>query len=384
MVTRYHMPVDIHFGIGCLKELSGFLGPSDRVLLVTDPGLEAVGLVDRVREVIQPAGADCRLYDEVVPNPDAALVEKAMERVREYQPTKLVALGGGSSIDTAKVLAALATNAGPLADYQWNCKPFSAPPLPMIAIPTTAGTGSEVTMCAVIVDRNCKKGINGPAMFPAAALVDAELMASLPLYLTATTGMDALSHAVEAYVGLGANPITDAYAREAIRLIGGALWGACANGRDLKARQDMAMGSVLAGIAMDQAGLGLVHSLSSPLCTFFHMAHGEANAVLLKYCMEYNLTARPEKFADIAALLGMRTAHMNPFQAAKAAVDGVDQLFRETGVRVPLASFGMKDGDAELVADNLPGFLLANNPRTVSKAQCIALYKDILVRETGN
>ena len=256
------------------------------------------------------------------------------------------------------------------------------PPLPLIAIPTTAGTGSEVTMCAVIVDRNCKKGINGPAMFPMAALVDAELMASLPLYLTATTGMDALSHAIEAYVGLGANPITDACAREAIRLIGGALWRSCANGGDLKARQDMALGSVLAGVAMDQAGLGLVHALSSPLCSFFHMAHGEANAVLLKYCMEFNLMARPEKFADIAALLWVNTAGMSTFQAAQASVKAVETLFDETGVRVPFTSFGMKESDAELVASNLATFLQANNPRRISQKQCEQLYLHILADQS--
>lgn len=382
MVTKYHMPVDVHFGAGCLKELGGFLAPSDRVLLVTDPGLEAAGLVDRVRDAAAPSGADLRLYDKVAPNPTADMVEEAMVEIRAYQPTKVVALGGGSSMDMGKVIAALCTNEGPLVDYQWNGKPFANAPLPLIAIPTTAGTGSEVTMCAVIVDRNCKKGINGLAMFPAVALVDAELMASLPLYLTATTGMDALSHAIEAYVGLGANPITDAYAREAIRLIGGALWGACANGADLKARQEMAMGSVLAGVAMDQGGLGLVHTLSSPLCTFFHMAHGEANAVLLKYCMQYNLIARPERFADIAGLLGVNTAGMSTWQAAQASVDAVDRLFAETGAKVPFTSFGMKESDAELVADNLPGFMLCNNPRTLNKKQCEKLYLEILADQS--
>ena len=233
-------------------------------------------------------------------------------------------------------------------------------------------------MCAVIVDRDCKKGINGPAMFPKAALVDPELMVSLPLYLTATTGMDALTHAIEAYVGLGANPITDAMAREAIRLIGGALWGACANGQDRKARQDMALGSVLAGVAMDQAGLGLVHTISSPLCTFFHMAHGEANAVLLKYCMRYNLIARPERYADIAGLLGVDTAGMSTWQAAEASVTAVERLLDETGVKVPLLSFGMTEADAERVADNLPGFMLCNNPRTMDRKQCIRFYKEIL------
>ncbi len=382
MVTKYHMPVDIHFGIGCLKDLASFLSAEDRVLLITDPGLIKVGVADRVLDVMKPTGAEVKVFDGVTPNPTAELVENAMAQLRDYQPTQLVALGGGSSIDTAKVLAALYTNEGPLEDYQWNGKPFVNPPLPLIAIPTTAGTGSEVTMCAVIIDRNTKKGINGPAMFPKVALVDAELMASLPPYLTATTGMDALSHAIESYVGLGANPITDALAKEAIALISRSLWKACANGKDLQARQDMALGSVLAGIAMDQAGLGLVHTLSSPLCAFFHMAHGEANAAILKYCMRYNLMAAPERYAEIARLMGEDTFGMTTFEAAEASVKAVERLFDETGVHVPMLSFGMKESDAELIATHLPQFMLCNNPRACTQKQAEKLYLDILADQT--
>ncbi len=382
MVTNYHMPVDIHFGIGCLKDLADFLSESDRVLLVTDPGLVKVGLADRVLDVIKTTGAEYKVFDGVTPNPTADLVEEAMVQLRDYQPTQLVALGGGSPIDTAKAMAALYTNEGPLEDYQWNGKPFVNPALPLIAIPTTAGTGTEVTKTAVIIDRNTKKGIYNSILFPKVALVDAELMTSLPPYLTATTGMDALAHAIESYVGLGANPMTDALAKEAIALISRSLWKACANGKDLQARQDMALGSVLAGIAMNQADLGLVHTLSSPLCAFFHMAHGEANAAILKYCMRYNLMAAPERFAEIARIMGVNTAGMTTFEAAEASVKAVERLFDETGVHVPMLSFGMKESDAELVATHLPQSLLANNPRGCTQKQAEKLYLEILADQT--
>lgn len=383
MATQYYMPVDLRFGAGCLKELETQLKAGDKVFLVTDPGLEAVGLVTKVRAHIDASGAACHLYDKVVPNPSADLVTSAMEELRAYGPNQVVALGGGSALDTAKIMAALATNEGPLVDYQWNGKAFSNAPLPFIAIPTTAGTGSEVTRCAVIMDRDCKKGINSAALFPKTALVDAALMVSLPLYLTATTGMDALTHAIEAYVGLGANPVTDAMAEEAIRLIASSLWRACADGRDLAARHDMAVASALAGIAMDQAGLGLVHSLSGPMCTHFHMAHGESNAVLLEYCMRFNLMARPERYAKIAALLGVDTSAMTTFEAAQASVTAVSALFRETGAKVPFNSFGMKQSDAALVAKETLGmFLLRNNPRRITQEQCEQLYLDILADQS--
>ena len=347
---RFFLPTAVHFGKGALACLSGLVKPGERVFFVTDQGLEAAGLAER-----------------------------ALGELKAYGPTMVVALGGGSPADLGKILAALATNALPLEEYQWNGKPFENPALPFVAIPTTAGTGSEVTRVAVIVSRNAKKGINSDILFPTHAILDPELMAGLPVYLTATTGMDALTHAIEAYVGLGASPITDAWAEEAIRLIGRSLWRACANGNDLDARADMAMASCLAGVAMDQAGLGMVHAMSGPMCGHFHLAHGESNAILLEYVMRYNLMARPEKFAKIAELLGCETDGLDVYEQAELSVEAVRRLFEKTGAKPDLTKFGITPEHAPLVAEETRKmFLVKNNPRVPSQADCEAVFLEVL------
>lgn len=374
---KYYMPTDIRFGAGSLRNRSNIVQKGERVFLVTDQGLEGAGLADKVRAILDEAGASCTTFNDVAPNPTAELTDVALKALKACDPTMVIALGGGSPADLGKVLAALATNPLPLEEYQWNGKPFENPALPFVAIPTTAGTGSEVTRVAVIVSRNAKKGVNSDVLFPKYAIVDPELMTGLPLYLTATTGMDALTHAIEAYTGLNANPFTDAWAEEAIRLIGRSLWPACANGNNVQARQDMALASSLAGVAMDQAGLGMVHAMSGPLCGFFHLAHGESNAILLEYVMEYNLMANPQKFANIAGFLGCVTEGLDVYEQAEMAVDAVRRLFAQTGAKPDLAKFGVKVGDADLVAEETKKmFLLKNNPRVPSVQDC----KDVFLR----
>ena len=366
-IQKYFMPTHVKFGIGALSRLSETISKEDRVFFVTDKGLEKAHLADRVRDIIASTGAVCQTFNDVEPNPTAELANSTLAVMKEFEPTKIVALGGGSPTDLGKILAALATNPLPLEEYQWNFVPFEHDSLPFTAIPTTAGTGSEVTGCAVIVDRNKKMGIDSGKLFPKYAIVDPELMTGLPVYLTATTGVDALTHAIEAYTGLGASAYTDALAEEAIRLIGKYLWRACAYGDDIEARYHMAMASSLAGIAMDQGGLGIVHSMSSPLCTYFHMAHGEANAILLERCMEYNLMARPEKFAKIAELLGCETEGLDTFEKAQLSVEAVHRLFANTGAKVDLAKAGVKRSDADLIAEETKGiFMIQNNPRVPS------------------
>ncbi len=376
---RFFLPTSIHFGKGSLSALKDLVTKNDRIFFVTDGGLEAVGLADRVRDMLKEIGADFTTFNEVPPNPSAELAEAALVKLNDYKPTMVVALGGGSPADLGKILAALATNKLPLEDYQWNGKPFENPSLPFVAIPTTAGTGSEVTRVAVIVSRNAKKGINSDVLFPKHAIIDPELMAGLPVYLTATTGMDALTHAIEAYVGLGSNPFTDAWAEEAIRLIGRALWKAGANGNDIDARYDMALASTLAGVAMDQAGLGMVHAMSGPMCGHFHLAHGESNAILLEYIMEYNLMARPEKFAKIAELLGCNTDGLDLYEKAELSVDAVRRLFEKTGAKPDLSKFGITAGHADLVAEETRKmFLVKNNPRVPSHEECKAVFLNVL------
>ncbi len=376
---RFYLPIEIKFGKGVAVEISGLVKSTDKVFVVTDSGIEKAGITGKIIENIEKTGAVTAIFNKVTPNPTSELAAEALEELKKFSATAVVAVGGGSPLDLGKIIAALATNDGRLEDYQWNGKPFENDSLPFIAVPTTAGTGSEVTRVAVIVDRNVKKGVNSDKLFPKYAIIDPELMTGLPSALTASTGMDALTHAVEAYVGLNSNPFTDSLALEAVRLIGKSLWKACACGSDLEARYDMALASTLAGIAMDQAGLGIVHSMSGPLCSYFHLSHGDSNAALLKYGMRFNLMAAPEKFAKLAESLGYSVTGMDVWEAAMSSVHAVTKLLKETGLKIDLQAYGLKEADADLIAEEtLKMFLLKNNPRKPSLSECKQLYLDIL------
>lgn len=379
---RFYLPTKVVFGAGALKELSNIINANDHVFLVTDQGIEKAGISKPVEEIISNIGAKVSVFNRAEPNPTAELALEALAELKGALATMVIAIGGGSSLDLGKVIAALATNCGPLEDYQWNGREFENEALPFIAIPTTAGTGSEVTRVAVIADRNVKKGVNSDKLFPEVAIVDPELMKGLPASLTASTGMDALSHAVEAYVGLNSNPFTDALAIEAVRLISKSLCRACDDGLDIKARGDMALASTLAGIAMDQGGLGIVHSMAGPLCGIFHLPHGEANAVLLKYGMRFNLKAVPEKFSSLALALGCDINGLSFEEAGLAAVEMVSRLVDQTGLKVDLKAYGLKETDADVVAEQTEKmFLIKNNPFRPSREECKELYLEVLKGE---
>ena len=380
-ITTFGMPTEIISGPGAHNKIPEFLIPGKNTLLVTDKGLADSDIVLKVTSVLNGAGFHVKVVSDITPNPDEETVNRLTAYLKEKSIFQVVALGGGSPLDAAKAACAMVTNEGPLEDYQWNNKSFTKPPLLLIVVPTTAGTGSEVTGVAVITSRNAKKGIKKREIFPEIAIIDPELMVSLPGFLTATTGMDALTHAVEAYVGKNTHPITDSLAVSAIRLIGGNLRKVVENGSDLQARENMAMASTLAGIAMDQAGLGIVHSLSGPVCSFMHLAHGLANAVLLPFGMEYNLSARYKRFAVIAELLGGDTGGMKEEDAAGLSLKLVHRLLDDIGLsgeleKVRQAFKERKDLHVfgESAADM---FLIRNNPRPASAEECTELFSII-------
>jgi alcohol dehydrogenase len=274
----------------------------------------------------------------------------------------------------------MAANEGPLEDYQWNGRSFEKAPLPLFAVPTTAGTGSEVTGVAVITSRNTKKGVADRYIFPEVALVDPELMRSLPPYVTAITGMDALTHAIEAYIGLGANEITDSLSERAIELIGTYLPKAYANGNDMEARYYMAVASTMAGIAMDQAGLGIVHAMASPVCAYLHYSHGFANAFLLPYGMEFNVIARKDKLACVSKLLGESTEFMTVDKAAWSSIERVRLLLDELDLsdKISAEISTSSDVDVDIFAKATANMFLArNNPRIVTVDQCKKIFEEI-------
>lgn len=380
MTKRFYLPTQLIHGAGALHELTKFITRDDHVVVITDKGLVQAGIAAKLLNVLQAIGSNYCVFDDVEPNPHADTVRKAVAFAQSNGATAVVTIGGGSPMDVAKVVALLLTNEGDLADYQWNGKAVDKAPATLIAIPTTAGTGSEVTRTAVIIDRNTKKGLGNDALFPKAALVDAELMVSLPAQLTAVTGMDALTHAIEAYIGLGSNPATDAWALQAIELLAEYLPKAYANGANLEAREKVALASSLAGAAMDQAGLGFVHAMSGPLSSYYDVPHGLSNAVLLPFGLRFNAIAVPEKMADIAGLLGVDTSRMSLREAAAAAVEAVEQLCWDLEIPADLASYLRAEEDIEKFAtEAMNMFLMRNNPRKPRVSDCAEVFRCVLM-----
>jgi alcohol dehydrogenase len=373
-----NLPTALYSGRGTRRMLAELIPAGTKAALITDKGLVNAPPVAMVGEILAEAGIEYEIYSDVDPNPDEETVTALTGWIKKIGAASVVAVGGGSPLDAAKAAACMAVNGKPLSAYQWDGEAFENPPLPLYALPTTAGTGSEVTGVAVITSRNMKKGINAREIFPAAAIIDPELMTGLPPYLTAITGMDALTHAIEAYVGLGANPFSDSLCETAIEMIAEYLPRAFACGNDIEAREAMGTASALAGIAMDQAGLGIVHSLSGPVCAYLHVSHGLANALLLPHGMRYNIPARHEKYAVIAELLGYDTASMAPRDAAEAAIYAVEELLEELELEEPIAKVLDNKVDIEIYGENASKmFLIRNNPRSADAKACSTIFASI-------
>ncbi|MEI7885328.1 MAG: iron-containing alcohol dehydrogenase [Clostridia bacterium] len=378
-MQRFLFPTEFYAGAGCIQELGRFICENDKVALITDVHLVKLGLAGKIENIIENLGASVKIFDAIPPNPHAEVVNSCRSFVEEMQATVVVCLGGGSPMDVAKVVAMLATNEGAWEDYQWNFKQPTKKPLPYIAIPTTAGTGSEATKTAVIIDRDTKKGVGGDFFFAKAALLDPELMVSLPPMLTATTGMDALTHAIEAYVGKNSQPFTDSLALEAISILAKYLPRAYANGTDLEARERVAVAASMAGLAMDQSGLGIIHSMSGPLSSHYDVPHGLSNAVLLPYGMEYNIMAVPEKFARIAAALGVDIAGYSEREAANAAVEKIEEMLEDMQIPADLCSYYKEEEDIQSFAEEAcKMFLMRNNPRTPQVKDIAEIFSTIL------
>jgi alcohol dehydrogenase len=377
----YQLPTKIVFGQSAAEALIAELTALEakQVLLVSDPGLEGLGLVANFEQTLTDAGVGIKTFCEVETNPTTDSVHKALDLLKVDNIQALVALGGGSPIDVAKAAAMLATNGGTYADYQWHGRSISKRSLPMIAIPTTAGTGSEVSNVAVIVDKNnpFKKGVFSPNMFAHAAILDAELTLSLPPHLTAATGIDALTHALEAYVGQRANPHTDLLAVEALRVICNALPQVLTNGDDWEARSRMLLASLWAGTAMDHAGLGLIHALSGPLTSYLHLHHGLANALILPYVLHFNLPyIAAERRQTLKRIFGLEPGAPDDDLVTVATdfVLGLDLPIHLLDLNISLAKTNW-DAIAE---ETLQMVLVKNNPRPVSVSDCRALLADMM------
>ncbi|MBU1186755.1 MAG: iron-containing alcohol dehydrogenase [Acidobacteria bacterium] len=374
-IFRFFNPTRIIFGAGSIQELDSVLKndlQAVRPFLITDTSLRRSGLCDAV---LSRTG-DIPLFDAVEPNPRHTTVDAGGDIVREYKPDVILALGGGSVLDAAKGIALLATNPGHIADYEGRAK-YTRAPLPVIAIPTTCGTGSEVTWVAVITHtgRRFKMSIKGPLLYPAAALVDPDLLKTLPASLIASTGLDALTHAVEAYTVRPATFFTDLYAREAIRLIFSHIEGAVADiGRNRADREGLMKGSLLAGMAFGNSDVGAVHCIAESVGSLYDMPHGTANSIFLPYIMEFNLPAAPDRFAAIARLAGIRED--NGDAAARALLARIRELSRKLGIP-SFKDSGILESDFPVIAQK--SFENNSNPSN-AREMTAADYLEILKR----
>jgi alcohol dehydrogenase class IV len=375
-----NQPTRILFGVNAVKQIGEVIAGlgGHRVFLVADPGLKQAGIIKQVEDLLVAAKIPYTLFDKVTPEPGLKLADLGLKLAKKHKTDCVVGIGGGSALDIAKAVSILLTNGGKAEDYLGLGK-IKLRGVPKIMIPTTAGTGAEVTFTAVFINEktNSKGGMNGDPLYPDAAILDPALTLSLPPHVTAATGIDAFTHALEAFVSTQAHAISDMYALEAIGLISSNLGAAYANGFNLEARSAMLMGSLLGGKALATAGVGLVHAMAYPLGGMFNTAHGLANAVLLPYVVEYNIIGSPEKFATVAQVMGYETEGLPLREAAQLAVEAIHQLNADVGIPSSLE-------DLNIPADRIPEMArialtvtrpVENNPRKPTAEDVIAIYE---------
>ncbi len=350
-----------------------------KVLIVTDPTLAKIGLVDSVAQPIRDAGFNVSLYTDVVPEPPLDTGEKLVAFTRENEFDLVIGVGGGSALDLAKLAAIMATHEGHVADYLnlTGTRKIEHKALPLILIPTTAGTGSEVTNIAVLSLESSKDVVTHDYMLASVAIVDPKLTVSVPPKVTAATGIDALTHAVEAYISINSSPATDALALHAIRLISKSLRTAVKDGEDRQARTDMSQGSYLAGLSFFNAGVAGVHALAYPLGGQFHIPHGDSNAVLLPYVMSYIRKSCPKRMADILEALGGNASFLSEEEASYKCVDELKRIVEDVGIPSTLSGFNVPESALEsLTADGVKQKrILARSPLPLEEADIRKIYQ---------
>jgi alcohol dehydrogenase len=372
----------ILIGPGCIEqiglEVKALKG--GKVLIVTDPGIIRAGLLKPVEESLQHAGLPWSIFDQVEPDPRIEVVEECFRTARQEQADCIIGLGGGSSLDIAKVVAVRLTNSGKIDDF-FGIDLIPNPGVPVILVPTTAGTGSEVTPIAILSDtrEKLKKGIVSSHLLPKSALLDPKLTIGLPPAVTAFTGMDAMIHAIEAYTSVNANGLTDHLAFRAMELTSGNLLTAYARGEDLNARSKMLEGSLLAGMAFANAGVTAVHAFAYPLGgEFHHIPHGLANSVMLPHVLRFNMLGNLPKFADVASALGVAAGELTDRQAAEEGLEVIEGLMADLEIPLRLRDLQVPEEAIPKMAQGVMKVtrLLANNPRRITLQDAERIYRN--------
>lgn len=377
--TAFYIPSVNLMGAGCLADAIARVKTYGltHALIVTDVPLVKLGIAGKVAGLLTAQGLAVTVFDGVHPNPTMTNVETGLALLRANGCDCVISLGGGSPHDCAKGIALCAANGGSIRDYEGVDK-SAKPQLPLIAINTTAGTASEMTRFCIITDesRHVKMAIVDKHVTPILSVNDPELMLAKPPALTAATGMDALTHAIEAYVSVAATPITDACALKAVGLVSAHLRQAVANGADLAAREAMAYAQFLAGMAFNNASLGYVHAMAHQLGGFYDLPHGVCNAVLLPYVEEFNAQTSGGRLRDVAAAMGVDVTGLDDAAGAKAAIAAIRALAGDIGIPAGLAQLGMKDADVSILAANaMKDACGLTNPRRASQEEIEAIFR---------
>ena len=378
-VKQFSLPPNTHIGagaIGCIGELLIEL-KAQRVFIVIDEVVERLGLAAPMFRSLDHAQLHYTVFKQPVGEPESDVVERGVMACVQSSSNALIAIGGGSAIDSAKAIAVLAANPSLKVSDLLNPANIVQRRMPMVAVPTTAGTGSEATNVTVITDSRShqKQVIAHPDLIPDIALIDACLMIQLPPAFTAATGVDALTHAIEAYVAKNATPLTRALAYQALRMIGQSLSLATGCGENIAAREDMALASYMAGVAFSNAGLGLTHAMSHQLGARYHIGHGVANAIMLPSVMNFNELVCKRDFSDIGLALS------GEIMPSNKVIHWIQNLIGELGLPTNLAVVGGREADFEqMAAEALHDYCLSTNPRSVSQAQIVQVYQHAMTR----
>ena len=381
-VSSFSIPPTVITGIGAAEQVgeqAKRLG-GEKALVVTDPGISKLGYADGTVKQLNAFGIGASIFEDVTPDPTLQNVDDGFDQYRSNGCNLIVSIGGGSAIDCGKGIAVKLTNDDPLAAYMGVNK-IPNPGAPLIAIPTTAGTGSECTKVTVLTEteRNVKMMLSSPCLLAQVAIIDPLLSLTTPPHLTAAVGIDALTHAIEAYISKRAQPITDALALKAVRLISGSMRQAWANGENIEARTDMMIGASVAGMAFSNSSVALVHGMSRPIGAYFHIHHGLSNSVLLLDVMEFSVVGTPARFADIARAMGEPTEGLSLMEQADCAIAAVERLIND--IQMPrLGEIGIDLGKFEAVVDQMASDAIesgspANNPRQPTHEEIVALYR---------
>lgn len=377
-ISKFVAP-EIIFGIGALSQAgeSALRLGANKVFVVSDRGVADCGWVEQAAFYLGEAGMEFDVWCDLTSNPKDREVCEGVIKYRESGCDAILAVGGGSPIDTAKAIAILASNGGAIREYEGVNK-ITRPLPPLVIVPTTAGSGSEVSQFAIIVDsvRKIKMTIVSKSLVPDIAIIDPALLQSKGSRLTAATGADALSHAIESFVSLAATPLTDVQAVSAIRLIANNLRESVACRTNLDAKKDMAMASLQAGLAFSNSILGVTHAMAHQIDGLLDLHHGETNAVLLPYAMEFNLIACADKYSQVARAFGEDVTGMSKWRAAEKAISAVRRLVSDIGITHTLSDMGLTEGMIpELSANALKDACLITNPRDASMDDIAAIYR---------